>query len=43
MALQNWWILVSMIRGGGGGLQLDFTCRLLVLEEIVTPLLSSSA
>ena len=29
MALLNWWILVSMTRGGGGGLQFDFTRRLL--------------
>ena len=29
MALLNWWILVSMTRGGGGGLQVDFTRRLL--------------
>ncbi len=29
MALLNWRILFSMSRGGGGGLQFDFTCRLL--------------
>ncbi len=29
MALLNWRILFSMTRGGGGGLQFDFTCRLL--------------
>ena len=29
MALFNWLILVSIIRGGGGGLQFDFTRRLL--------------
>ncbi len=29
MALLNWRILVLITRGGGGGLQFDFTCRLL--------------
>ena len=29
MALLNWRILFSMTRGGGGGLQFDFTRRLL--------------
>ena len=33
MAFLNWWILVSITRGGGGGLQFDFTRRLLELKS----------
>ena len=32
MALLNRWTLVSITRGGGGGCQFDFTCRLLEVE-----------
>ena len=38
MALLNWWTLVSIARGGGGGLQFDFNCRLLEVEaSLVSP------
>ena len=32
MALLNWWNLVSITRGGGGGRQFDFARRLLEVE-----------
>ena len=38
MALPNCWILVTMVCGGGGGLQFDFTCSLLgVAASAVSP------
>ena len=34
MALLNRWTLVSITRGGGGGRQFDFICRVLEVEAL---------